>query len=56
MVASARNSLLGYTRTESELKLFELKLRSSKTLKPLRSLGSVQKSFEAISRILRLER
>jgi hypothetical protein len=56
MVASARNSLLGYTRTESELKLLELKLRSSKTLKPLRSLGSVQKSFEAISRILRLER
>ena len=56
MVARAKKSLLGYTRTESELKLFELKLRSSNTLNPLRSLGSVQKSFEAISKIFRLER
>ena len=49
---SARKSLLGVTRTESELKLFELKFSSSRDLKPERSLGKVQKSLEAISKIL----
>lgn len=53
MVERARKSLLAVTRTESELKLFELRLSSSSDLKPERSLGRVQKSFEAISRIFR---
>lgn len=50
--ASATNKFEGVTSTESELKLFELKLKSSKALKPDRSLGRVQKSFEAISNTL----
>ena len=54
MVASAKKSLLGETRTESELKLLELRFSSSSDLKPDRSLGKVQKSFEATSRIFRL--
>ena len=54
IVERARKSLLAVTRTESELKLLELRFSSSKDLKPERSLGKVQKSLEAISRILRL--
>ena len=53
MVARARKSLLGETRTESELKLLELRFRSSSDLKPERSLGKVQKSFEETSRTFR---
>ena len=56
MVENARKSLLAVTRTESELKLFELRLSSSRDLKPERSLGKVQKSFEAISKNLRFGR
>lgn len=54
MVAIAANSLLGLTKTESVLKLFELKLISSKVLKKLRSLGRVHKSFDATSSTLNL--
>jgi hypothetical protein len=53
IVDKAKNSLLGVTSTESELKLFELRFSSSKALKPERSLGNVQKSFDAISKIFR---
>lgn len=53
MVDSARKSLLAVTRTESELKLLELRFNSSSCENPLRSLGRVQKSFEAISKRLR---
>ena len=56
MVARARKSLLGETRTESELKLLELRFRSSSDLKPERSLGRVQKSLEETSRIFRFGR
>ena len=56
MVDNARKSLLAVTRTESELKLFELRLSSSRDLKPERSLGRVQKSLDAISKYLRAGR
>lgn len=48
MVAMAAKSLLGLTRTESVLKLFELRSISSSTLRNDRSVGRVQKSFDAI--------
>ena len=51
MVAIAANSLLGLTRTESVLKLFELKSISSRLFRNERSVGSVQKSFDAMLRI-----
>ena len=53
IVERAKNNFPGYTNTESELKLFELRLSSSRFLKPLRSLGKVQKSFDAISSLIR---
>ena len=53
IVAKAANSLLGVTRIESVLKLFELRLISSSDLRNEKSEGSVQKSLEATSRILR---
>jgi hypothetical protein len=49
IVARARKSFPGLTSTDSELKLFELKFTSSRATKVLRSLGSVQNSFDAIS-------
>ena len=51
MVAIAVKSLLGLTRTESVLKLFELKSISSRLFKKERSVGNVQKSFDAMLRI-----
>jgi len=45
-------SLFGKTSSESELKLLELRFISSRHLKKLKSLGSVQKSFDAISSTL----
>ena len=53
IVESAKNNLLGLTRTESELKLLELKLISSRHPKLLKSLGKVQKSLDAISNLSR---
>ena len=53
MVANARNNLAGLTKTESVLKLFEDKLRSSTWCKNPKSVGKVQKSLEAMLRILR---
>ena len=49
----AKKSFPGFTRTESELKLFELKFISSKAENVLRSLGRVQKSLDAISSLVR---
>lgn len=46
----AMNNLLGYTNTESLLKLLLDKLISSKHLKNPRSCGNVQKSLLAIFR------
>jgi hypothetical protein len=48
MVEIAANSLLGLTSTESVLKLFELKSISSSYFKNDKSVGSVQKSFDAM--------
>ncbi len=50
IVEIAAKSLLGFTRTESELKLFELRSISSSVFKNERSVGRVQKSFDAMLR------
>lgn len=56
IVDIAANSLLGFTSTESELKLLELRFISSSVLKKLKSLGRVHRSLEAISNTLSLIR
>jgi len=50
----AAKSLFGLTSTESVLKLFELRLISSRVFKKLKSLGKVHRSLEAISNTLNL--
>ena len=50
IVLKLKNIWLGFTSTLVLLKLFELKFSSTRLLKKERLLGSVHKSFEAISR------